>query len=863
MANDVFISYASKTTDAAALVQQALSAAGIHCWKPSAADVANASQSGTIHGMIDTSRVFVLVHSTAADDLENIARQARRAAARGLQIVVLQTENAMLSGALAEAIGPATTIAAFDPPAISDHLEKIVQTIRSLLDQHAAANGASARPVTPTLATVDTPPEAEELLGFAKHPTPNVISSFSDGINDLRASQSVEPPSRPGLIGRIDHFELIRKLGEGGMGVVLLAKDTRTDQTIALKTVKPEYSNNARVQHRFVAEANHMQRMNHPHVLKVLETKERPNGSYYVMAYMPTGSLANRIRPDEPMPVDAILRYGKHIADALRYAHDEAGVIHRDIKPENVLIDAADNAYLSDFGLVRTVFNDTVMDNQHVSWTVGTRPYMAPEIVEGKAGDTRADIYSFGAMLYEMATGRPPYSGDSPEEVMTKIKLGPPPRVSEMNPNLPRPLAKVIEGAMGRELRQRYAHMADMLADLERVENGLTPLGPHDNASRNNSMLSTDNAEVAAINTRRALSGIVKTLVALVMLTLIVAALLQISGIFGGQGKINADQTASNQVSKPPANLTSPTPAALPTTKPAETAAAVAIPNPTPAVTVSPTPSATPTPTAISTPTATPAPTVAPSPTVAPTPTPTPAEIPSPTPAPVATSTPNPIATATPAEPATPTTPAVSSGNPNPISTANQTVAMAPTPALPLGSPADDLKSLQSTIDNLDQSDFDNLVESGRIDVNGRLPGGDTPIQYAVKKGREAQAMAVKLIGQKDAKLNLIDHDSGDTLLDMAAAHDLPDVINELKKHNVDIDAPHRDNNQTALYLAVFNRQPKSINALLDCGADPDFKVAPNPSPREQANTELGEPGVDDRVRAALQKVANAPAKAN
>ena len=308
---------------------------------------------------------------------------------------------------------------------------------------------------------------------------PPAPSSMSDGVDELREHGSIDAPPRPGIIGKIEHYDLFRKLGEGGMGIVLLARDTRNDSLVAMKTMRPRYAASAQARHRFVVEARHMERMNHPNVLKVLEVCDSPQACYYTMPLVSGGSLATQMGSGDPMFPDTVVRIGRQVADALRYAHDQAGVIHRDIKPQNVLMDAGGHALLSDFGLVRTLFNDTVIDDQPRSWTVGTGPYMPPEIVAGNAGDTRADIYSFGAMLYEMACGKSPYNGQSTEEVLTKIKLGPPPPIMQVNPAVPPALVKVIEGCMGRELRDRYAHMADVAEDLRRVQAGQSPLGPH------------------------------------------------------------------------------------------------------------------------------------------------------------------------------------------------------------------------------------------------------------------------------------------------------------------------------------------------------------------------------------------------
>jgi serine/threonine-protein kinase len=335
-------------------------------------------------------------------------------------------------------------------------------------------------------------PTAEELC----RDCPELLEQVREGIEALNRIEGVAAPlgsmhAEGSRLGQFSppptpdqRYRVIRKIGEGGMGSVLLAEDTTTRKLVAIKTLRPEYAHNERAAHRFVIEAKHMQGMTHPNVLPILEVNaSNPQAPFYVMPYVEAGSLARRLGQGSPLSQEEVVSIATQIADALAYAHDNKGLIHRDIKPENVLIDATGRAYLADFGLVRTVFNDTLHEGGGTSWTVGTRPYMAPEIVTGKAGDVRADIYSFGAMMYEMIAGRPPYDGQSGEEILNKVRLGPPPALASVNPNASPRLVRIVEGAMGRELRDRYAHMSDVLADLLRVRVNQDPVGPHGQAT--------------------------------------------------------------------------------------------------------------------------------------------------------------------------------------------------------------------------------------------------------------------------------------------------------------------------------------------------------------------------------------------
>lgn len=305
-----------------------------------------------------------------------------------------------------------------------------------------------------------------------------------EAIDEMLKSSIIDPPHEDGDLGTIDRFRIIRLIGAGGMGVVLLAVDSNSGAKVAIKAMKPDCITDPRLRHAFIKEANHMKEIRHEHVLPVTEVSDRREGPYYVMPYIEGGSLAGKARPGRPVNLKRLLPVLIQVAEALSYAHDKHGVVHRDVKPENVLLDPDGDAYLCDFGLVRTMFNDTIIPSQRkIGWTIGTRPYMAPEVVEGNAGDYRVDVYSFGAMIYEMVTGHRPYTGSNTEEIFAKIKLGPPVPVRERNPELPEAWAILIEGAMNRELRGRYAQMQDVLEDLIRIRDGEMPLGPGQAAS--------------------------------------------------------------------------------------------------------------------------------------------------------------------------------------------------------------------------------------------------------------------------------------------------------------------------------------------------------------------------------------------
>ena len=314
------------------------------------------------------------------------------------------------------------------------------------------------------------------------HPpaTPNPpISSSADARPQAALIQrgAFDPPFNPGPLGRLDRFEIIRLLGEGGMGQVYLARDPVTDTHVAVKILKPQAAVDPRSAHRFLIEARHMCRLSHPRILRVLEVSDRKEGPYYVMPYIAGGNLLTQCKPGEPMPTERILTIARQVAEALAHAHAH-GLIHRDLKPGNILLDKEGNAFLTDFGLVRSVFNDSMMDGD-ASHLEGTAPYMSPAVARGEAEDTRCDIYAFGAVLYELLAGQPPYTGRTPKLILAQIIQGSPPPIRTVNPKANPALVRIAEGCMARELRDRYASMVDVVADLDHAAKGGMPLGPH------------------------------------------------------------------------------------------------------------------------------------------------------------------------------------------------------------------------------------------------------------------------------------------------------------------------------------------------------------------------------------------------
>jgi len=286
----------------------------------------------------------------------------------------------------------------------------------------------------------------------------------------------MHPPSRLGSLGRIGKFEIVKRLGQGGMAEVLLGVEPVTGAYVALKTLRPELAKDPRVVKSFLSEARHMYELSHPNILKVLEVSSEQDGAFFVMSFMAQGSLDRWIGAGGLAPED-VIAIAVQVAEGLTYAHGK-GLIHRDLKPANILLDEEGRVLIGDFGLVRPFFNDSLVDG-HSAHPVGTPAYMSPRIAEGLAEDTRADIYALGAALYEMLAGRPPYTGHDPMGIVQAVIDGPPAPLATAKPGTPAPLVAVVEWCMARELRDRYASMNDVLEDLRRLAAGERPRGPH------------------------------------------------------------------------------------------------------------------------------------------------------------------------------------------------------------------------------------------------------------------------------------------------------------------------------------------------------------------------------------------------
>lgn len=280
------------------------------------------------------------------------------------------------------------------------------------------------------------------------------------------------------MIGKtISHYRVVNQLGAGGMGVVYGADDTRLGRQVALKFIPEDLVRDRQAVERFRVEARTTSALNHPNICTVYDIGEHEGQPFIVMEWMKGQTLHNRISSGA-LKVHQIVDIGIEIADALDAAHTQ-GIVHRDIKPANIFLTDRGHVKVMDFGLAKLLRDQTTVDTAQIEaltqpgMTLGTASYMSPEQAAGDTFDGRSDLFSLGIVLYECATGRRPFVGNSARAVLAAILHTAPTAPGMLNPDLPQRLQQVISDCLEKDPDLRYQNAASLRADLKRVKRDL------------------------------------------------------------------------------------------------------------------------------------------------------------------------------------------------------------------------------------------------------------------------------------------------------------------------------------------------------------------------------------------------------
>lgn len=262
-------------------------------------------------------------------------------------------------------------------------------------------------------------------------------------------------------------YRIINQIGKGGMAAVYKAYQPSMDRYVAIKVLPSQLAESKEFATRFQQEARIIAKLEHPHILPVFDYGESDGIAYFVMRYLEAGTLKNKMESGRPLPLNEIDRIFTQLTDALSYAHSHS-IVHRDLKPANALIDSHGNIFLTDFGIAKLLESASPRLTQ-TDAIMGTPAYISPEQAQALPVDQRSDIYSLGIILYEMVTGRVPFSADTPLAIILKHISDPLPLPSLIKPDIPAPIEQVILKALAKDPKDRFATAAEFASAWKRA----------------------------------------------------------------------------------------------------------------------------------------------------------------------------------------------------------------------------------------------------------------------------------------------------------------------------------------------------------------------------------------------------------